>query len=100
VDSVEPDSTEFGKAEQQFRNALPSLLERQGMFGTWVLYSAEGLVETGRDEDSFFQRFGEVIGTKYFLGRVLPEPPEAEVTPNWYTVADRSVATRDPKTGS
>jgi hypothetical protein len=91
-DSLAPDDLdrmEFARAEEQFRKALPERLRQSDQLGRWVLYSATGLVEEGDDEMSFYAKYGRRIGTQLILGRIQPDPPEAEVTPNWFTTVER-----------
>jgi hypothetical protein len=90
LDNDERDRLEFAQAEAQFCKALPQLLRQSHEHGRWVLYSATGLVEEGDDEMSFYEKYGRRIGTQLILGRVQPDPPEAEVTPNWFTTVVRS----------
>jgi hypothetical protein len=75
---------EFARAEKRFQSDLPRLLKQNEKLGTWVLYSAQGFVAEDAEESTLRLRYGEQIGTKYFLARVQPEPPDAEVTANWY----------------
>jgi len=95
----EQNHSEFAQAEEQFRRDLPHLLEQSEKLGRWVLYSAQGPVEEAANEDGFYQKYGKQIGTKFFLARVQPEPPDAEVTPNWFVSVQKTGASQGPKLG-
>jgi hypothetical protein len=75
--------SEFTKAERRFREELPRLLEKEKL-GTWVLFSAEGLVDMAENPRVLDKGYGALIGSKYFLACVVEEMTEAEVTSNWY----------------
>ena len=78
----------FAQAERRFRTALPSLLEDRDKFGKWVLFSPLGFIEEADSEDSLYEKHGKRIGSDYFLGRVQPDPPEAEITSNWFATVE------------
>jgi hypothetical protein len=81
--------SEFARAEERFRSELPDLLEAPGKLGKWVLYSSTGRVEdVADDENNFYLKYGKQIGKKYFLGRIQPDPPQAEVTANWFVTVE------------
>jgi hypothetical protein len=76
--------TEFAEAERRFREELPRLLQQGEKRGWWVVYSAGGLVEDAAEEGSLRQKYGQQIGNSYLLACIVSDPPEAEVTPNWF----------------
>jgi hypothetical protein len=87
---VEPESlTEFAQAEIRFREDLPRLLQQEEKFGWWVVYSPRGYVEDAAEEGSLWRKYRQQIGQSYFLARIVPDPPEAEVTPNWFVTIER-----------
>ena len=98
LNNGDQDRDAFAKAEEGFREALPDLLQESHKRGRWVLYSAEGLVEEGDDELGFYAKYGDLIGTRLFLGRIHPEAPEAEVNPNWFTTLDKSTKVSPSRT--
>lgn len=77
-------SPSFVLAEKRFRSELSEKLGHPEKLGKWLLYSPDGCVEESADEDSLYKKYGNKIGSTYFLGRVQPKPPAAEVTSNWF----------------
>jgi hypothetical protein len=99
LQSDQPESSEFAQAEERFRKNLPSLLQQSEKLGRWVLYSAEGPVGEAAREEDFYQKYGQQIGSKYFLARIQPDPPDADVTPNWYVSMQKVGLGQGPKQG-
>jgi hypothetical protein len=77
-------------AEDVFRRELPELLKEQIRVGNWVVYSKDGLVEEASSEDYLYMKYSGTIGKEHFVGRILPEPPIAEVNSNWFVKVEKS----------
>jgi hypothetical protein len=77
----EPDSH---AAEQRYVKDLPQLLESKA--GRWVAYAPQGLIAEGEDELALFRLCRErgLKPGEFFVARVEPDLPPAEVTDNWY----------------
>ncbi len=89
--------SDFEEAEARFRREIPHLLALTEKLGSWVLFSADGLVDEGPEELLLYEKYGKQIGEQYFLGRVQPEVGAAEVTPNWFVIVEETTTSQNPK---
>jgi hypothetical protein len=99
TDSLNADpqhKSNLAEAEERFHADVSALLRSPENLGLWVLYHREGRVAEGRDEGRFYREYGQEIGIRYFLGRVQPPPPDAEVTANWFVPITRAETDRNP----